>query len=147
MGLFKGKSKTAKDEWGVATAMDNDRPLIIRVRYSMPDWCDKSKFAALMAFSWPFESESGMPDSDTNEAQMKLEDIIEQHFEPKLVAALAVVVTGNGVKEWQLYANDKDAFMALVNSTFPVNQPFPIQIECQDDPEWQGYATFRNQMK
>lgn len=78
---------------------------------------------------------------------MKLEDIIEKFFEPKLVAALGVVVTGNGVKEWQLYTCDKDAFMALVNSTFPVKQPFPIHIECHDDPEWQGYATFRDQMK
>jgi hypothetical protein len=57
-------------------------------------------------------------------------------------AFLTVVVTGNGVREWQWYARNADQVMELVNETLGGSEPFPVEFSFQDDPQWEGYSRF-----
>jgi hypothetical protein len=70
----------------------------------------------------------------------ELEDLLMPSFEGKQKAFLSVLVTGNGVREWQWYAREKDAVMKIVNKVLGPREPYPVEF--QDDPEWEAYSRF-----
>jgi hypothetical protein len=94
--------------------------------------------------SWQYEppNAQGMPSQEVVERMAQLEDLLMPAFEGAREAFLTVIVTGNGVREWQWYARNPDKAMQLVNETLGDLEPFPVQFSFQDDPEWQGYSQF-----
>ena len=135
---------TADDTWTMATAEDEGKPLIFRIRNNPPSFARRESFPHLLAVSWPFESDngSGMPSQEVAERMGQLEDLLVPAFEGKQQAFLSVIVTGNGVREWQWYARDAEEAMQLVNEALGEYEPFPVQFSFQEDPEWQGYNQF-----
>ncbi len=132
------------DTWGVATADDDGKPLIFRIRNRPPSFARKEEFPHLLAVCWRYDAanEQGMP-SEGDAAHMgQLEDLLRPAFEGSRLAFLTVVVTGNGVREWQWYTRSPDDVMRLVNETLGELEPFPIEFCFQDDPDWVGYSRF-----
>ncbi len=72
----------------------------------------------------------------------ELEDLLESGLESVRQAFLTVIVTGNGVREWQWYARDPEKTMEIVNETLGHLEPFPVQFAFQADPDWEGYQRF-----
>jgi hypothetical protein len=135
----------ASDEtWSVATAEDNGKQLVFRIRNSPPDFADRKDFPHLLAVCWEYESpnELGMPSPEVLARMSELEDLLADAFEDACEAFLTVIVTGNGVREWQWYARDPDGVMKLVNNTLRGLEPFPVGFSIQDDPEWAAYSRF-----
>ena len=129
--------------WSIATSEDNGKPLIFRIRNEPPPFVNQSNFPHLLAISWSFGSaNNGMPSPEENARMAELEDLLDVGLEGEKVAFLTVAVTGNGVREWQWYASDRDAVMESINKTLGHLDPFPIEISFQDDPDWQGYNGF-----
>jgi hypothetical protein len=135
----------ATDEgWSVATGEDDGKPLIFRIRNTPPSFARKEGFPHLLAVCWQYESpnDQGMPSQETVEQMGQLEDLLEPATESARQAFLTVIVTGNGVREWQWYARSEEEVMKLVNETLGEYEPFPVQFNFQDDPEWDGYTRF-----
>jgi hypothetical protein len=132
------------DSWGVATGEDDGKPLIFRIRNQPPSFAKKKAFPHLLAVSWPYESpnEQGMPSEGVVARMSQLENLLEGAFEGARQAFLTVVVTGNGVREWQWYARNPEDVMTLVNETLGELEPFPVEFSFQDDPDWSAYARF-----
>jgi hypothetical protein len=130
--------------WTLATGEDGGKPLIFRIRIQAPLFASKSSFPHLLAVCWNYESpnEQGMPDPADAQRMSELEDLLEEGLEGVCQAFLTVIVTGNGVREWQWYARDTDVIIDLVNKTLGHLEPFPIELSFQDDPEWEGYSQF-----
>jgi len=135
---------TTETCWSVATVEDDGKPLIFRIREQAPSFASKEEFPHLLAVSWPYRSpnEQGMPAPAEAERMGELEDLLDAGLEGVEQAFLSVIVTGNGVREWQWYARDPEKIMELVNQTLRHRKPFPVQFSFQDDPEWQGYEQF-----
>jgi hypothetical protein len=130
--------------WSGATAEDDGRPLIFRIRNEAPSFANKSTFRHLLAVSWRYDSPNDQEMSSPSDSQRmsEFEDLLEAGLEGVSEAFLSVIVTGNGVREWQWYARDPENIMELVNETLGHLEPFPVQFSCQDGPEWQGYSRF-----
>lgn len=128
----------------MATAEDDGKPLIFRIRETAPAFATKATFPKLLAVTWQFDPDTnnGMPLQGTVERMQQFEDLLEPVFANARQAFLTVVVTGNGVREWQWYAKDPDAVMKLVNETLGELDPFPVEFSFQDDPDWLGYSRF-----
>ena len=110
----------ASDEtWSVATAEDDGKPLIFRIRNKPPSFASKEAFPHLLAVSWQYDppNESGMPPEELANRMGQLEDLLDEAFEGACQAFLSVIATGNGVREWQWYARNPDDVMTLVNQT------------------------------
>jgi hypothetical protein len=135
---------TSDDTWSVATGEDDGKPLIFRIRNKPPSFAQKNAFPHLLAVCWQYESrnEQGTPSEEVVTRMSQLEDLLEEAFEDARQAFLTVVVTGNGVREWQWYARNPDGVMKLVNETLGELEPFPVEFSFQDDPEWVGYSRF-----
>ena len=132
------------DTWTLATGDDDGMPLIVRIRNQPPSFARKDSFPHLLALSWRYEPEDnrGMPSNDVVERMAQLEVLLMPAFEGTRQAFLTVVVTGNGAREWQWYARDPDRVMELVNETLADYEPFPVEFNFQDDPQWEGYSQF-----
>jgi hypothetical protein len=132
------------DTWSVATAEDDGKPLIFRIRNKPPSFASKEAFPHLLAVSWQYEppNESGMPPEELANRMGQLEDLLDEAFEGACQAFLSVIATGNGVREWQWYARNPDDVMTLVNQTLGEFEPFPVEFSFQDDPDWIAYSRF-----
>ncbi|KKL95621.1 hypothetical protein LCGC14_1852770 [marine sediment metagenome] len=145
-GLFATSIATtaaADDKWSVGTIEDNGRPIIIRAISNIPENIDPSLYRNMIAITWKFKSESGMPSSEEKERMNDLEDSISSLVESKSQAILTIVVTGNEVAEWQFYAKSQEDFMGLLNQALAGKEVFPIEVSLQKDPEWAAYNKFR----
>ena len=93
------------------------------------------------------ENESGMPAQKQVERMQLFEDLLRSALEGPGQAYLTVIVTGNGVREWQWYSRDPAETMALVNKALSNHDPFPVQFSVQDDPDWQAYGRFQRMLE
>lgn len=132
------------DTWHMATGEDDGKPLIFRIREHAPSFASKAAFCHLLAVNWQYEpsNDQGMPSQIDVDRMTQLEDLLRPAFEGAKQAFLTVIVTGNGVREWQWYAQDPDAVMKLVNQALGEQEPFPVQFSFQGDPDWEGYTRF-----
>jgi hypothetical protein len=134
----------ADSQWCIATAEDNGKPLLFRIRNQAPTFATRESFPHLLAVCWPYDSSTahGMPSSDEAQRMGELEELLQVGLEEVQHAFLTVVVTGNGVREWQWYARDPEKTMELVNETLGHLEPFPVQFSFQSDPDWSGFNGF-----
>lgn len=128
--------------WSVGTGKFNGHPIIIRHLSELPAWVHQAQFPNLIAVSWSFKSPTGMP-SSTDKAQMNdLEEAVSAAVEKEHIGILTMVVTGNGVCEWQFYARSHDEFMGTLNKALAGKPRFPIELSLQQDPQWSAYSKF-----
>jgi hypothetical protein len=129
--------------WSVATAEDDGKPLLFRIRNQPPPFAHKDQFPHLLVVSWAYEpaGDHGMPSEDEYARMNELEDLLAA-LEDAEQAFLTVIATGNGVREWQWYARAPERTMELVNESLGELEPFPVEFSIQDDPEWAGYERF-----
>lgn len=128
--------------WSVAAGSDNGHQLIVRYLADLPAWVNRGELPNLVAISWPFRSSSGMPSRSEKAEMNDFEDSVTSAVEKQRIGILTVVVTGNGVAEWQFYARSHEDFMRILNQALAGKPRFPVQISLQNDPQWSAYAKF-----
>jgi hypothetical protein len=144
MHFIRQRKASVEDVWSVAIAEDNGKPLIIRVRHNILARVDPTKYPNLLAITWQYEpiSESGMPSKQDEERMSLLEDLLDQALESNGLAYLTVVVTGNGVREWQWYSGDTQQTMTAINTSLSGHKRFPVELVSEADANWEAYRKF-----
>ena len=72
-----------------------------------------------------------------------MENALESALEKDHFATLALVSTGEDLREWTYYARAEKEFMARLNFGFAEMPAFPIEIHSASDPDWEMYEKFR----
>jgi len=72
-----------------------------------------------------------------------LEDALESVLKQDGFATLALVSTGEGLREWTYYARYENEFMSRFNYAFAGMPAFPIEIHPAYDPGWEVYEQFK----
>jgi hypothetical protein len=76
-----------------------------------------------------------------------LEDTLESVLKDDGFATLALVSTGEYLREWTYYAKSEDEFMSRLNYAFSGMPVFPIEIHVAGDPNWDVYEQFKTGVK
>ncbi len=144
--LGRGKKSGSDASWSVGRGSDGDKPLIFRVR-DVPGDFKRCEYPQMIAVTWRYQSgnEGGMPSKDEKQRMDLLEDLLADSLERDGQAILTVVVTGNGVREWQWYSRSSTDTMTRVNAALAGQARFPVEFCLQDDPAWEAYNQFRAQ--
>jgi hypothetical protein len=71
-----------------------------------------------------------------------LEDSLASALEEDHFATLALVTTGENLREWTYYAESDDQFLARLNLALHGMPVFPIEIHTAHDPTWSVYTQF-----
>lgn len=85
--------------------------------------------------------------SEDHQRMNQLEDMLESVLKEDEFATLALVSTGEGLREWTYYAKSETELMARLNYALAGIPAFPIEIHIAYDPNWDVYEQFKRQLK
>lgn len=142
--LFKRKkpkidSTPEEDSKGViGQYIENDNPVILRFVGETPNENIISKLPWFTVVAWKYDGSgnNGMPTNTTNTKMIKLENALESAFKSNEVCRHAYNRTGNDLKEFNYYINDRDEFMKHFNRALRNHEEYPIEVSFYEDPNW-----------
>jgi hypothetical protein len=132
-----------QDKWSVGHFVQNDAPMIVRARETLPTKADRETHGHLVLIKWPYTAGvNGMPNADDAKRMQELERTLEANIEAHEVGIHALSLTGNGSREWRYYTHDPQKFMEALNRGLQGQEKFPIDLELLQDTEWLALAEF-----
>jgi len=135
--------------WATAssTHATNGRAIIFRFAKDFRPGFDKASLPDRVILVWRYETDSGMPSAAEREAMDRLEDLLAPRIERSGFAMLALVSTGENLREWIYYAKSEAEFLQALNSALEEQARFPIEIHAGPDPSWSTYEGFRKELQ
>jgi hypothetical protein len=97
-----------------------------------------------VVIQWPYTGEKGMPARSEVEVMSQLEDALSPYMTSDGFATLAVVSTGNNLREWIYYAKSETEFLERMNKALAGMPHFPIQVVAAADPKWTSYEALKS---
>jgi hypothetical protein len=135
--------------WATATSTNasNGRKIIFRYAELFSPTFERGSQPIRIIIVWKYHSDTGQPISDEHQRMNQMEDALESALDPDGFATLALVSTGEDLREWTYYSKSEDQFMARLNFALAEAPRYPIEIHIAADPNWDLYEQFRNSMK
>ena len=130
----------------ISTNADNGRKVIFRFAEAFDAGFERSLKPVRIIIAWKYDSQSGQPASEDHQRMNQMEDSLESALDRGSLAILALVSTGENLREWIYYTCSEGEFMARLNSAFRGLPRFPIEIHIANDPSWDTYERFRSSM-
>ena len=136
-----------ENETGViGRVYENGLPVIYSFDHSQPSQDLIAKFPWLTIISWKYDgsANNGMPSAETNSEMIKLEDSLSAKFNNSANSTWVFNRTGNHLKEFAFYIEDRDLFIEQLNEALSVHPRYPIEINFYNDSTW---SEFRGLLK
>jgi len=131
----------------ISTDLQTDRRIIFRYAEAFGPTFDRTSQPIRIFIVWKYKSERGQPMAEELQRMNILEDALEPVLNRDHFATLALVSTGEDLREWTYYAKSEDEFMARLNFAFAGMSPFLVEIHIAHDPSWETYERFRAGVK
>lgn len=131
--------------WATATSTNqsNGRVIIFRYINEFSPSFNRSSQPDRIILAWKYQSEKGMPVLAERQRMDLMEDALEPLMEEDGLATLALVSTGENLREWTYYAKSEREFMARLNKALAGKPVFPIEVHIAADPKWNMYEKFK----
>ena len=135
--------------WATAISTDSqtDRKIIFRYAEAFNALFDRASQPVRVFIVWRYKSNHGQPSTEELQRMNLLEDTLASVFDRDQFATLALVSTGEDLREWTYYASSEHEFMARLNFAFGGIPPLPIEIHIAYEPRWDTYEQFRAGVK
>ena len=129
--------------WATAISSNGSdgRKIIFRFAQELNPAFKRSSQPDRVILVWKYASDTGQPVRAEHDRMNTLEDLLEPAVND--CATLALVSTGENLREWIYYATSEQEFLDKLNSALAGHEPFPIEIYTANDPEWINYEKFR----
>ncbi len=129
-----------KDTWNLIRGVSDEYPFFLRYRPQITPDVEITDYSQLVMIFWPYETNSsGMPSNATSERTKIFEDRLVPALEDTDDGVLVGVVTWKGTREWIFYVKSIDVFSDALHFMPQEEEPYPISIETENDPEWKYY--------
>ena len=141
-------SSASAQTWSTATSThaENGRVIIFRfVDALRPDF-EASTQPVRVIIQWKYEQEvgSGMPSPEEHARMNAMEDLLDPAVSQDGFATLALVSTGEHLREWVYYSRSEEEFISRLNQAFAGQAPFPLEIHVAEDAEWRTWCEFKS---
>lgn len=134
-------------ETATSTHQTNGRVIVFRYIKEFSPGFKKSTQPDRIILAWRYQSERGMPVLEERQRMDAMEDALEPIVEKDNFATLALVSTGENLREWTYYVKSENEFMVRLNQALAGKPAFPIEVHTASDPQWATYETFRAGVK
>jgi hypothetical protein len=131
----------------ISTNAHNGRKIIFRYAKELSTSFDRACQPVRIIIVWRYQSESGQPISEDHQRMNQLEDMLESVLKDDGFATLALVSTGEDLREWTYYTKSETEFMARLNYAIAGVTEFPIDVHTASDPDWDMYERFKAGIK
>lgn len=135
--------------WATAVSKNESEGTAIIFRYikELPKGFVRESQPNRIIITWQYDGDKGMPNSKDLARMYELEDALQLAVEDSGLSTLAIVSTGNGLREWIYYSKSEIKFFEQLNASLGKLKPFPIEIHVAVDPVWKSYEDFQTQVK
>jgi hypothetical protein len=143
--LADEREDPAIKQWATAVSKNESdgTAVIFRFAKDFAKGFKRSSQSQRVVIQWSYMGEEGMPDNIEVKFMSMLEDSLSPFMAPDGFATLAVVSTGNNLREWIYYAKSETEFMERMNKALAGKPRFPIQVVAVADPKWTSYETLK----
>jgi len=124
-----------------------ERAIIFRFVQKFEPAFERAHYPDRVILVWRYDSDEGMPAPAERARMDELEDLLEPHLEAGGDAVLALVSTGENLREWTYYSKSETRFISQLNTALRGKPVFPIEIHAGPDPDWSTYEEFRGGVK
>ena len=143
-----GSAATPEDDtaiWATAVSKNqlNGRAIIFRYAKDFRAGFTKSAFPHRVILVWRYESPSGMPTVQERQMMDRMEDAISPLVNKPGFSVLALVSTGENLREWIYYTKSDHEFLQAMNQAHGAQPRFPIEVHAAQDSNWSTYQKFR----
>ena len=128
---------------GVSKNENNGRAIVFRYVKEFPAQFQRSSYPTRVIIVWKYKSDGGMPQPKDRERMERLEDLLTPAIERDDQGSLALVSTGENLREWTYYVRSEEIFFRQLNKALVGEARLPIEIHAAPDKEWKTYETFR----
>lgn len=135
-------NSTSARSWGTIVTHNDDMAIIYRYVEAFHDGWDLASQPDRIIIAWRYENPTGMPSPTEREQMEELEAALEPVVEEEGFATLALVSTGENLREWIYYTQSGEDFFNRLNTALADRPRFPIEIRSAPDPAWGTYAGF-----
>jgi hypothetical protein len=134
--------------WATATSThaESGRVIIFRFADVFDEEFDRSSLPDRVIIRWRYEDEAekGMPLYADRVRMDEMEDLLDPVVAKDGFSVLALVSTGEHLREWIYYTRSEEEFLERLNAALRERPAFPIEILTARDPAWQTYVEFRS---
>ena len=140
-------SSSEVETWATAISKQEStgRAIVFRYAKAFRQGFQRTSFPDRVILVWQYKSKSGMPSTSEREAMDRMEDLLHPQVENSSI--LALVSTGENLREWIFYAKSEAQFLASLNRALSGKPRFPIEVHAAPDPEWSSYERFRREVR
>jgi Family of unknown function (DUF695) len=134
-------------EWATAVSKHNENGRVITFRFAEefhPEF-DRTSQPDRIIIAWKYASETGQPMLTEHQRMNLLEDKLERLLAEEC-ATLALVSTGENLREWVYYTRSEDEFMARLGEAL-AGTTLPLEIYTAVDPTWNSYEAFKDHLR
>nr|WP_314857655.1 DUF695 domain-containing protein [uncultured Undibacterium sp.] len=132
-------------QWSTATSSNQSTGRVIIFRYVSkfaPNF-NRTSQPIRIIIAWKYQSEKGMPSVEERERMDAMEDTLQPKLEKDGFATLALVSTGENLREWTYYVKSEEEFFSRLNKALAGKAVLPIDIHTAIDSKWAMYEKFR----
>jgi hypothetical protein len=127
----------------ISTDVQNGRRIIFRYAKAFSPTFDRASQPIRIIIVWKYQSEMGQPIAEEHQRMNLLENALDSVLNQDHFATLALVSTGEDLREWTYYAKSENEFMVRLNYALAGMSAFPIEIHTACDPTWNMYEQFK----
>lgn len=130
--------------WGTATSRNHETGRVIVFRYvnELDTGFDRASQPVRVIIVWKYKGTNGMPVPRERARMDAMEDLLGPAIEADGFSTLALVSTGEDLREWIYYTKSEEGFFIRLNEALGRQPDFPIEIHVTDDPQWSNYQEF-----
>jgi len=123
--------------WALLEGHTGEYPFVIRYRQIPPDFLYNEYPKRLNVF-WTMErpDENGFPSPEEAKNLDTFENRLVAAVEQDESAWLVAIITGRAEREFVFYLQQPQRFLQHLTNLPQEQDPYPIEIHCQEDPDW-----------
>jgi hypothetical protein len=99
----------------ISTNTSNGRKIFFRFAEQFDQTFERGTQPIRTIIVWKYHSESGQPILEEHQRMNQMEDALELALDQNCFAMLALVSTGENLREWTYYSKSEDEFLARLN--------------------------------
>ena len=126
--------------WTAPTQSESGALIMVTGRKDVKKWMDNPRFNIRVEVTWPYQGDAtGMPDTPTSTLMEQVQDALNAVFAKDPVAVLTGIFTGDGERNWIFYTLSTHIFGKKINEALADFPLLPLNIYCENDPDWLEY--------
>lgn len=132
--------------WSYPCEAENGRTIIVSGQDGIDNRRLSGKYIYRIEVSWTYPAlPDGMPDDGAAEMLERVTDAFREALAGDKVAVMTGIYTGDGKRDWVFYTRNLRIFNSFFNRALSSLPQLPLEIEAEEDPEWEEYLAMREE--